>query len=238
VFQCGKFASNEKPYQRGQIYFGGSYELLGKPSGIFSALDAGTGKIRWQRTVGAPIIAAMTPTAGNVTFAGDLSGKFYVLRSSDGAVLKTLDTGGALAGGIITYSVGSKQYVAVSSGNVSRVSIGGSGLPTVIIYALPTTDAGNPAVSVPAAAGTATLDAIVGEGLFARVCAGCHGASGEGAAGPSLKGISARATVEQTKDWIRNPKSSAMPKLYPESISDQDVDSLAAYIRTLRPDAP
>jgi alcohol dehydrogenase (cytochrome c) len=238
VIQCAKVASNEKPYQRGQIYYGGSYELHGKPDGVFSSLDAGTGKVRWQRTVGAPIIAAVTPTAGNVAFAGDLSGKFYVLRSSDGEVLKTWDTGGALAGGIITYSVASKQYVAVTSGNVSRVSVGGSGLPTVIIYSLPTAEAAQTPIFVPPAVGTATLDAIIGEGLFARVCAGCHGASGEGAAGPSLEGISARATVEQTKDWIRNPKSAAMPKLYPESISDQDVDSLVAYLRTLKPDAP
>ncbi|MDB6085880.1 MAG: c-type cytochrome [Gammaproteobacteria bacterium] len=238
VVQCGKFASNERPYQRNQVYFGGSYELLGTPSGVFSSLDAETGKVRWQHTVGAPLIAAVTPTAGNVTFAGDLSGKFYVLRSSDGEMLKTLDTGGALAGGIITYSVGSKQYVAVNSGNVSRVSIGGSGLPTVIIYSLPGDEAVKTPVFVPAAAGTATIDAIIGEGLFAQVCAGCHGASGEGAAGPSLKGIGARATVAQTKDWIRNPKSSAMPKLFPESISDQDVDSLAAYIRTLKPESP
>jgi alcohol dehydrogenase (cytochrome c) len=234
VVQCGKIRSNDKPYQRGQIYFGGAYELLGKPDGVLSALDAATGKIRWQRFVGAPVIAAVTPTAGNVTFAGDLSGKLYVVRSNDGKILKTMETGGALAAGIVTYSVGATQYVAVNSGNVSRVSVGGFGLPTVVIYALPDAEADKAPVVVPAAVGTATLDAMIGEGLFARVCAGCHGATGEGIRGPSLKAIGARASFDQLQESIRNPKSAAMPKLYPESLSDQDVESIAVYLETLR----
>jgi hypothetical protein len=41
-----------------------------------------------------------------------------------------------IAGGIATYELDGKQYVAVTSGNVSRVTFGLLGDPTVIVMAV------------------------------------------------------------------------------------------------------
>jgi mono/diheme cytochrome c family protein len=68
---------------------------------------------------------------------------------------------------------------------------------------------------------------------FDSICAVCHGAKGEGGIGLPLKNIADRLTVEQTIDKIKNPNP-AMPKLYPDVLSEQDVLSLAAFIRTFR----
>ena len=45
-------------------------------------------------------------------FTGDLSGNFLVLDARTGKQLYSFDTGGPIAGGVITYEVKGKQYVA------------------------------------------------------------------------------------------------------------------------------
>jgi len=79
--------------------------------------------------------AAVTPTAGDVLFTGDLNGNFLVLNSRDGKELYRFNTGGPLAGGIVTYQHKGKQYVAVASGN-SGGSIPLAGSATIVIFGL------------------------------------------------------------------------------------------------------
>ena len=68
-----------------------------------------------------------------------------------------------------------------------------------------------------------------GKQIFAANCAVCHGATGEGGAGPSLHGIATRKTLDQTIAFIENP-SGGMPKLYPATLSADQVHDVAAYI--------
>jgi len=58
-----------------------------------------------------------------------------VLHAGDGKVLYRFNTGGPIAGGVITYEQGGRQYVAVASGN-SGGSIPLQGSATVVIFAL------------------------------------------------------------------------------------------------------
>lgn len=69
-----------------------------------------------------------------------------------------------------------------------------------------------------------------GAQLFAANCAACHGANGEGGAGPSLHGIAGRLSMDQTVAFIQNP-APPMPKLYPDKLSEQQVKAVADYIR-------
>ena len=133
---CSELKSLPQDYTAGQLFMRGTAKMLGSPTGTISSLDAKNGKIRWQFRAPNGVVAAITPTAGGVIFGGDLAGNFYVLRSSDGQVLKQIATGGALAGGVITYAVQGTQYVAVASGNVSRATFGVVGTPSLIIYRL------------------------------------------------------------------------------------------------------
>ena len=63
-----------------------------------------------------PIIGAVTPTAGGVVFFGDIGGSFYALDSANGEKLWAQDLGGAIGGGVITYSANGAQKVAVAGG--------------------------------------------------------------------------------------------------------------------------
>jgi ubiquinol-cytochrome c reductase cytochrome c subunit len=84
-----------------------------------------------------------------------------------------------------------------------------------------------------AAVAGALGDPVRGKQIFSANCAQCHGATGvEGGIGPSLAGERSRKTYPATVAWIENP-SGAMPKLYPEPLSERDVDDVAAYVQQL-----
>ncbi len=83
-----------------------------------------------------PMIAALTPTAGGLVFTGNLNGDFLALDAGSGRVLYQYDTNGALAGGVITYRAGGKQYVAAATGNTSFVAWKVTGKPTLVVFGL------------------------------------------------------------------------------------------------------
>ncbi len=82
------------------------------------------------------------------------------------------------------------------------------------------------------AASDASPDAARGGKLFAANCAACHGAKGEGGYGPSLHNESRRKDFNAAVSWIENP-APPMPKLYPDPLSKQDVQDVAAFIEKL-----
>ena len=49
--------------------------------------------------------SGVTPTAGGIVFFGDMGGNFYVLDVANGQKLWGQKIGGAIAGGVITYTV-------------------------------------------------------------------------------------------------------------------------------------
>lgn len=84
-----------------------------------------------------------------------------------------------------------------------------------------------------AAAGGAQGDAAHGKQLFDTNCATCHGAGGVGGGvGPTLKNEKSRKNYAQTVAWIKNPQP-PMPKLYPGTLSEKDVEDAAAYVQSL-----
>lgn len=88
----------------------------------------------------------------------------------------------------------------------------------------------------PASAQTATKAApnpAHGKTIFAQNCSSCHGAQGQGGMGPRLIGEASRKNFEQAVTWIENP-TPPMPKLYPSTLSAQDVRDVAAYVESLK----
>ncbi len=131
---CGTF----KPQTAPGSTFGGNmrYDLIEQTSGWIHAFDAVTGAVKWMRHEERPMLAGVTPTAGGVVFTGTPSGKFLGLSAASGDVLYSFNTGGAIAGGITSYAVNGRQYLAVPSGSASRIIWGTSGAPTLIVFAL------------------------------------------------------------------------------------------------------
>jgi glucose dehydrogenase len=130
---CSNLTAQTPQYMEGKPYLGGDFRQPGPGSGWVMAIDSDTGAVRWKYHADAPVVAGVTPTAGGVLFTGDMKGNFLVFDSKSGNLLRKIPTGGALAGGVITYELNGKQYVAFSSGNVSRSLWGVVGLPTIII---------------------------------------------------------------------------------------------------------
>ena len=63
----------------------------------------------------------MTPTAGGVTFFGDVGGNFYALDSATGEKIWAAEVDGGIGGGVISYTDGGSQKVAVAAGFTSPV---------------------------------------------------------------------------------------------------------------------
>ena len=88
----------------------------GNWAGWVYATDADTGVWKWRLKSNYPIVGGMTPTAGGVVFFGDLGGNFYALDAANGQKLWGQELGGAIGGGVITYTANGAQKVAVASG--------------------------------------------------------------------------------------------------------------------------
>ena len=96
--------------------FGKESRTEGHWAGWLYAADADTGVWKWRVKTNYPIIGATTPTAGGVVFFGDIGGNFYALDSASGEKLWAQDLGGAIGGGVITYTANGTQKVAVAAG--------------------------------------------------------------------------------------------------------------------------
>lgn len=164
-------------------------------------------------------------------------GNFYAFDAKKGSLLFQTNTGGSLAGGVVTYEVRGKQYVAFTSGNVSRLTFtGATGHPTIVIMALGAPPGGGVKVSalptVHVAAPAAT-PADSGRQVFATNCAGCHGMNGAGGVDARLVDEYKRKNLQAVITWVENPLP-PMPKLYPKPLDQQEVQEVAAYVESFR----
>jgi alcohol dehydrogenase (cytochrome c) len=125
----------------GQIWFGSRPgDLQAPPSeakGWLTAFDADTGDVKWKFAASAPVVAAVTPTAGGLVFSADLRGGLRAFDAESGAVLWELDTGQSIGGGIVSYAVSGRQRVAVASGMKSPIWPGGADQSRIQVFGLP-----------------------------------------------------------------------------------------------------
>jgi len=137
---CATFTAYEQVrFIPGKGYMGGRTDLdpPDKAQGWLTALDAATGEVKWKYRSPRPMVAAVTTTAGNVVMTGELTGDFTIFDAKTGAVLYRFNTGGPIGGGVVTYAVGGKQYVAVASGSPSNFWVDRNpGAPTILVFAL------------------------------------------------------------------------------------------------------
>ncbi len=98
---------------------GGRINLSGdEVSGAIRALEATTGKLKWEYKLLAPAETNTLATAGGLVFAVSNEGNFFALDASSGKLLWEFTVGGANAeSNLITYEVDGKQYVIGASGN-------------------------------------------------------------------------------------------------------------------------
>jgi outer membrane protein assembly factor BamB len=114
-----------------------TFDPVQEARGRLTAVDASTGEVRWRYQSDAPMVGAVTTTSGGVLFTGEVSGDFLTMDAETGEVLYHFNTGGAVAGGVISYAVEGKQYVAVMSGGMTSFWQRAPGSATVFVFALP-----------------------------------------------------------------------------------------------------
>ena len=113
------------------------HEPVENSRGWLTAVNAGTGKVAWQYKSGRPMLAAVTSTATGVVFAGETTGDFRAFDGRSGKPLYKFTLGGVMTGGIASYEVGGKQYIATVSGAAASHWRADPGSSTLAIFALP-----------------------------------------------------------------------------------------------------
>jgi alcohol dehydrogenase (cytochrome c) len=112
------YFKGDAKYEAGRGFSGGGTRLLTDDSyGAIRALEATTGKLRWEYTVPTPTWSSLLSTAGGLVFGGDAEGNFVGLDAESGKRLWDVQLGGPVRGGQpISFAVDGKQYVSVAAG--------------------------------------------------------------------------------------------------------------------------
>jgi alcohol dehydrogenase (cytochrome c) len=105
-------------------------------AGWVTAVDADTGQVKWKFRAGAPVLSGITPTKGNVVFAGDMDEHAYAFDAATGAVLWRADLPGAPGGGVVTYMIDNRQAVAFVTGTRSQVFPVSASSAKIVIFGL------------------------------------------------------------------------------------------------------
>ena len=245
---CAIYESGPAKYVRGGLYWATNVKPISADTarGWLTAVDADGGAVRWRFRTPAPLVAGVTHTAGGLVLTGDLAGNFYAFDDATGKLAFQTDLGGAIAGGVITYAAGGRQYVAATAGNIGRTTFGALGSPTLVVLGLgkpgqagaaegaavaeiTLPDIATGTAQNPSGGGASEVTAA-GQKVY-QVCAACHGTRGEGGIGANLQ--TSKRDLAGVIAYIKAPTGS-MPKLYPGALSDADVAAVAAYVMTLR----
>jgi alcohol dehydrogenase (cytochrome c) len=132
-----------------KLVYGFSTEYIVAPGakdvGVVWAISAEKGTTLWkheQRTG----VMSLAATGGGLVFGGDVEGKFKAYDDTTGEVLWEANLGSPVSGYPVTFAVGGKQYVAVTTGpslvaaasrRVTPELPSDSGGAQVVVFALP-----------------------------------------------------------------------------------------------------
>jgi alcohol dehydrogenase (cytochrome c) len=109
-----------------QLNIGANFNFVPPPDGPavgrLDARDPVTGAKKWEVTFPEPPLASVLATGGNLVFVPDARGVLHAYNAETGQELWSHYNGVGHNGGIISYSVGGKQFVAVPAGWGSMVA--------------------------------------------------------------------------------------------------------------------
>jgi alcohol dehydrogenase (cytochrome c) len=130
----------------GQVWFGttGSMAQIADPPamgrGWLTAFDAENGRVRWKYQAPRPIVAGVTPTAGDLVFTADRGGDVFALDQRHGHVLWQTNTGQSTVGGVVVYRAEGHELLGIASGTTSLGGPPSADKSRILVYGLRSDD--------------------------------------------------------------------------------------------------
>jgi glucose dehydrogenase len=102
-------------YKKGQLYTGVTAEHFSttEQADVLRAFDVSQNKVVWEWSNRTPLISHTLATAGKLVFQGTAEGKVVAVDAANGRELWSFNLGSPQSGGIISFAVDGKQYIAV-----------------------------------------------------------------------------------------------------------------------------
>jgi PQQ-dependent dehydrogenase (methanol/ethanol family) len=123
VQTAGTSARTTEPFA--QAFFAAEWENTDPPNDTrharLVARDPISGEIKWDKRYEILPHAALLTTGSNLLFNGTYEGNLEAIDGDTGDVLWSFNVGSGLNGGIISYEVDGKQYIAAATGHGSYV---------------------------------------------------------------------------------------------------------------------
>jgi len=112
------YYKGEAEYKPGTFFAGGGERAIygDEAKGSIRALDASSGKLKWEFPLHSPPWAGVMATAGGLVFGGSDEGNFYALDAMTGKPLWEFQTGGNIVSNPMSFLVDGKQHVAIAAG--------------------------------------------------------------------------------------------------------------------------
>jgi alcohol dehydrogenase (cytochrome c) len=112
------YFKGEASHAPGTAFLGGGGRALGGDEawGASRALEATTGKMKWEYKLLSPGWTSLLSTAGDLVFGGTEEGNFFALDAESGKALWDIQLGAAVRGIPISYAVDGNQHIAISAG--------------------------------------------------------------------------------------------------------------------------
>jgi glucose dehydrogenase/cytochrome c553 len=213
---------------------------FGSNSGTFSAIDATTGKIVWQKRWAESCYAGSTTTKGNLVFIGRSDGRLQAYDARNGRLLWNWQTGAGANDAPTVFQRNGKEYlVFYAGGNALAASPHGDNLWLLGLDGTmkPAKAPGAGQGIAHAGAGNANAqstqngagDASAGKPIFAANCSTCHGATGHGGnGGPDLTSIPSAKSLSVVVGQVTNGGGGMPP--FKGTLSNKQISDVATYV--------
>jgi alcohol dehydrogenase (cytochrome c) len=255
--ECGvfKLTSDAPPeYIPGQPYEGGALPKRRNGTGVLSAVDVSSGKLRWRNSLPYPAEGGVLVTSTGLAFTSDVGGSLYAFDAATGHQYWKSDTGSSIVAPVSAYSVNGTDYLAVvvgEAGNQQTPNLPATEGSRVIAYRLTEADPivngtegqlasanapngrggeseGPPEKSTGTAPYTQAQVTRGGQ-IYASECAVCHGTSLQGVSAPALTGPSfGRSHLNGAQ--LRTVVTQTMPLTAPGSLKPDENAAVIAYL--------
>jgi alcohol dehydrogenase (cytochrome c) len=124
-------------YPGGKLWLGGAFKVIEgeKQWGRVAAVNVDTGKMEWKFDTEEPLIGGALATAGDLVFYGEGNGLFRALHAKTGKLLWEYNCGAGANAMPVSYTVSSRQYVAMGCGGNTQLDFKRGN--SMVVFALP-----------------------------------------------------------------------------------------------------